>query len=67
MKDRTGRYVFDHKNNQMNSSFSSSKKQNIFDDVFKLPQLLEQLENVMSPDQILYEGELMKYNPGFKY
>ena len=38
----------------------------IDNEVYKFPMLLDRVFQSITPDDVLFEGEMAKYNPGFK-
>lgn len=73
MKSRPERYIKYHilendfkKKNTKEHSPDEFSRMEVGPKNFKLPAVLNEVYLYISPDDILYEGELMKYIPGFK-
>lgn len=74
MKERPERYIKKDnlrgvkKSIQIEEDRDLVKKLKFIDnDIFNYPILCETFYDQANPDDILFEGELMKYMPGFKY
>ena len=73
MKNRPERYIKYStitrdikKKHQRERSPEEFQRQEVTPQNFKLPCILNELYLHISPEDILFEGELMKYIPGFR-
>jgi hypothetical protein len=57
----------DNKILKRDANLAETKQIYASSDSLQLPSILNEHFDVISPDEILFDGELMKYNPGFKY